>query len=134
LNRPQNPQELFNLRHASARNVIERVFGILKKRFPVLTNPAPYSITFQRDLVIALCAIHNFIRMNGGATDNIEKEALAEYEAARRQGELPSREVRPAFPEGKDAKRLRDTIAQAMWDDYVRILESRRQRRSGCVL
>ncbi|KAL0319841.1 UNVERIFIED_CONTAM: hypothetical protein Sradi_5245600 [Sesamum radiatum] len=27
---PQNPRELFNLKHSSARNVIERVFGLLK--------------------------------------------------------------------------------------------------------
>jgi hypothetical protein len=27
---PKNPQELFNLRHASACNIVERIFGILK--------------------------------------------------------------------------------------------------------
>ncbi|KAL0430554.1 UNVERIFIED_CONTAM: hypothetical protein Sradi_0681400, partial [Sesamum radiatum] len=27
---PQNKEELFNLRHSSARNVIERTFGLLK--------------------------------------------------------------------------------------------------------
>ena len=77
--RPQTPQELFNLRHAKARNVIERVFGVLKKRFPVLTSPAPYSIDFQRDIVIALCTVHNFIRLNGGASDAIDFEAEEEY-------------------------------------------------------
>jgi len=28
---PRNPKELFNLRHASARNVIEQIFGVLKR-------------------------------------------------------------------------------------------------------
>jgi hypothetical protein len=28
-----NAQELYNLRHASARNVVERIFGVLKERF-----------------------------------------------------------------------------------------------------
>ena len=32
-----NHEELFNLRHASARNVVERVFGVLKKRWGILT-------------------------------------------------------------------------------------------------
>jgi hypothetical protein len=30
---PVNAQELYNLRHASARNVVERIFGVLKERF-----------------------------------------------------------------------------------------------------
>ncbi len=36
--KPQNPKELFNLRHAQLRNVVERIFGVVKKRFPVLTR------------------------------------------------------------------------------------------------
>jgi len=35
--RPKNPKELFNLCHASLRNAIERIFGVVKKRrFPIL--------------------------------------------------------------------------------------------------
>jgi len=34
--RPKNPKELFNLRHASLRNAIERIFGVVKRRFPIL--------------------------------------------------------------------------------------------------
>lgn len=30
---PVNPKELYNLRHASAHNVVERIFGVLKQRF-----------------------------------------------------------------------------------------------------
>ena len=38
---PTTPQELFNLRHASARNIVERIFGILKNRFAILQhNPS----------------------------------------------------------------------------------------------
>lgn len=32
LQKPKNPKELFNLRHSSLRNVIERIFGVAKKR------------------------------------------------------------------------------------------------------
>ncbi|KAI4371057.1 hypothetical protein MLD38_019333 [Melastoma candidum] len=35
---PQTPKELFNHRHASLRNCIERAFGVLKKRFPINTH------------------------------------------------------------------------------------------------
>ena len=37
---PENAEELFNHRHSSLRNVIERTFGVtfgvLKKRFPII--------------------------------------------------------------------------------------------------
>nr|XP_009778301.1 PREDICTED: putative nuclease HARBI1 [Nicotiana sylvestris]XP_016437064.1 PREDICTED: putative nuclease HARBI1 [Nicotiana tabacum] len=35
---PQNEKELFNLRHASLRSVVERAFAILKRRFRVIDN------------------------------------------------------------------------------------------------
>ncbi|KAF7367159.1 Transposon en spm sub-class [Mycena sanguinolenta] len=44
---PQNPQELFNLRHAQARNVIERIFGVLKSRWGVLRAPLKYDMEIQ---------------------------------------------------------------------------------------
>ena len=35
---PENAKELFNLRHVSLRNAIERTFGVLKKRFPIIAS------------------------------------------------------------------------------------------------
>ena len=34
----ENAKELFNLQHASLRNTIERAFGVLKKRFPIIAS------------------------------------------------------------------------------------------------
>ncbi|KAH6815439.1 hypothetical protein C2S51_020259 [Perilla frutescens var. frutescens] len=41
---PRNASELFNLRHASLRNVIERIFGVFKSRFTIfkITHPFPF--------------------------------------------------------------------------------------------
>ena len=33
---PKNLEELFNYRHSSLRMTIERCFGVLKNRFPIL--------------------------------------------------------------------------------------------------
>ena len=33
---PKNAKELFNLRHSSLRNVIERIFGVLKRQWQIL--------------------------------------------------------------------------------------------------
>ncbi|PPE02619.1 hypothetical protein GOBAR_DD00318 [Gossypium barbadense] len=41
---PSTPQEFFNMKHASARNVIERCFGLLKMRWGILRSPSFYPI------------------------------------------------------------------------------------------
>lgn len=48
-NTPQNYKELFNLRHASARNVIERSFGVLKKRWSILRTPSFFDIKTHKN-------------------------------------------------------------------------------------
>ncbi|KAL0361525.1 UNVERIFIED_CONTAM: hypothetical protein Sradi_3837000 [Sesamum radiatum] len=60
---PQNARELFNLRHASARNVIERSFGLLKMKWGILRSPSYYSIDVQSRIVVACCLLHNYVRM-----------------------------------------------------------------------
>jgi len=37
--KPENSKELFNLRHASKRNVIERIFGVVKRKYQILRTP-----------------------------------------------------------------------------------------------
>jgi hypothetical protein len=44
------------------RNIIERIFGTLKKRFQILGSQMEYPIEDQIKLVYALTALHNFIR------------------------------------------------------------------------
>ncbi|XP_031386066.1 protein ALP1-like [Punica granatum] len=60
--RPRNDDELFNLRHASARNVIERCFGLLKIRWAILRSPSFYPVRVHNRIIIACCLLHNFIR------------------------------------------------------------------------
>ena len=60
--RPQNKEELFNLRHSSLRNVIERTYGVIKKRFTILSLMRPYSFEFQCAIVLSAFFVHNFIR------------------------------------------------------------------------
>lgn len=62
---PQNKEELFNLRHCKLRNVIERVFGVLKRRFKILTtkNPRPLCMKAQVRVVSVLTLLHNILIM-----------------------------------------------------------------------
>ncbi|CDO78092.1 hypothetical protein BN946_scf184729.g1 [Trametes cinnabarina] len=119
--RPMNAQELFNLRHASARNVVERIFGILKRRFKILTIPCEFSMAVQARILPALCAIHNFIRIHDG--DEINNFATDFYDPSpgERNGELGDGAASVA--ERERAARIRDQIAEEMWQDYQNVLE-----------
>ncbi|XP_042016260.1 uncharacterized protein LOC121764282 [Salvia splendens] len=70
---PQMPEELFNLRHSKARNVIERSFAVLKMRWGILCFASFYPIEVQTGLIIACFLLHNFIR-DQMAVDPVEEE------------------------------------------------------------
>ena len=55
-------EEIFNQCHARLRNVIERAFGVVKARFPILKRMTPYSFTTQTKIVMTCFSIHNFLR------------------------------------------------------------------------
>ncbi|XP_020106665.1 protein ALP1-like [Ananas comosus] len=59
---PQTLQELYNYKHSSARNVIERCFGLLKERWAILRGKSYYP-TKVACRIISVCALlHNHIR------------------------------------------------------------------------
>ncbi|KAH6782126.1 nuclease HARBI1-like protein [Perilla frutescens var. frutescens] len=59
---PRNASELFNLCHASLRNVIERIFGVFKSRFTIFKTAPPFSFQTQAELVLTWAGLHNFLR------------------------------------------------------------------------
>ena len=61
-NQPTSAREYYNMKHSSARNVIERCFGILKKRWAILRSPSFYPVKTQNRIVLASCILHNYIR------------------------------------------------------------------------
>jgi hypothetical protein len=58
---PENPRELFNLRHSSLRVTVGRAWGSLKNRFKIIYNKPFYPYKTQVKLVIACCILHNWI-------------------------------------------------------------------------
>ncbi|XP_058189581.1 uncharacterized protein LOC131307189 [Rhododendron vialii] len=49
------------MKHASARNVVERTFGILKARWAILRSHSYFPIRTQCRIITACCLLHNFI-------------------------------------------------------------------------
>lgn len=115
---PQTRQELFNLRHSSLRNVIERIFGVAKRRFRLMVAAPEYSPDTQAKVVLALCALHNFIRVHD--PDDLDDQDWQEEN--ERRPPMPSTadlggRVNQAERDRATAKR--EKIAGDMWDDYV---------------
>ncbi|XP_041995632.1 uncharacterized protein LOC121745734 [Salvia splendens] len=60
--KPQDPKEMFNMRHTKARNIIERAFAVLKMRWGILRSASFYPIQTQIRLIMSCFLLHNFIR------------------------------------------------------------------------
>ena len=107
-------EELFNLCHAFACNVIEHIFGILKHRFWILNLPPEYSMDIQARIPSALAAIHNFIHGHEVDDEVVWVGGDDLHEACLDDGED---EQYPGWNEEEPSQR-RDDIASTMWADY----------------
>lgn len=57
---PTTPQEtLFNMSHISTRNVVERSYGILKRRWPVLSMGMRVKLQTIQMIIVACAVLHN---------------------------------------------------------------------------
>jgi DDE superfamily endonuclease len=135
--RPQNARELYNLRHASLRNAIERIFGVLKKRFKVLNTPLEHPFEVQVRIVQVLCCLHNIIRLVGG-DDDFDRKWLQENSMNTANGFSKSCASDSEVSNGavtfknitsaqeKAAKKMRDEITEQMWTQYISTNKRRR--------
>src|ERR1700761_6621819 len=122
--RPQTREELFNLRHAQLRNVIERIFGVLKRRFAVLVSCPEMGYRQQALMVGAAAALHNFLRLHQPINHleddeeyDIEGHPFLAGDIRDSNEEGPVYAVNEAEKTRADARR--DRIAQAMWNAYI---------------
>ncbi|TFK64062.1 hypothetical protein BDN72DRAFT_775105, partial [Pluteus cervinus] len=106
--------------HSQARNVVERIFGVFKRRFGLLTAVAEYPEKAQAKFIPALAVLHNFLRIHDPSDlpainstipiyDNVDDNTTFTITARER----------------KRAAARRDIIAKAMWTDYQATLRAR---------
>ncbi|KAL0361906.1 UNVERIFIED_CONTAM: hypothetical protein Sradi_3875100 [Sesamum radiatum] len=111
-NSPQNHEEFFNMKHASARNIIKRTFGLLKARWAILRSPAFYSIKVQNRIIMACCLLHNYIRQEM-ADDPIEQlltdEGFGEEDSGEYLGTVDSNPIWNTW---------RDEMAESMFNEW----------------
>ncbi|KAL0548723.1 hypothetical protein IC582_013187 [Cucumis melo] len=71
-NAPTTAKEYFNMKHSSARNLIERAFGLLKGHWEILRAKLYYPLQVQCRIILACCLLHNLINKEMPNCDDIE--------------------------------------------------------------
>ncbi|XP_021820766.1 uncharacterized protein LOC110762438 [Prunus avium] len=114
---PRGPMELFNYRHSSLRNVIERCFGVLKARFPILKLMPNYPPRRQRPIPIAYCVLHNFIRKEARRDKMFEEFQVEDMIIDSENTTTPNIDMsaRNIAQMGD----IRDKIAADLWRDFI---------------
>ncbi|KAL0313339.1 UNVERIFIED_CONTAM: hypothetical protein Sradi_5733200 [Sesamum radiatum] len=111
---PQNKEELFNLRHSTARNVIERTFGLLKTRWGILRSPSYYTPRTHNRIIMACCLLYNFLLMEM-PDDPIVNETRVEVDNNLEEGTdfVSTVEATTAW------SRWRDELGSNMYNEWL---------------
>ncbi|KAK9687900.1 DDE superfamily endonuclease [Popillia japonica] len=76
---PTTPQEIaYNTLHKRERVIIERCFGQLKRRFPVLQHQIRLSIDKIPSVIVSAVVLHNVAKYLNDQLPNDEEEVTAE--------------------------------------------------------
>lgn len=121
---PENENELFNLRHASLRNVIERIFGIFKSRFTIFKSAPPFLFKTQAELVLACAALHNFLRKECRSDEFPIEPTYASSSSSTSPIPVDEEDnleqiYQTQEQQREDANTWRASIASAMWRDAI---------------
>ena len=112
-------KRIFNNRLSRARRIVENVFGILTCRFGVFKQAIPLEPEKVEKIVLASCALHNFLRTRKSTTEFFRPGMLEEEDCERgtvnfgswRQemgGDLPGLRQQCGNHSGNDAREIRE--------------------------
>ncbi|KAF0727134.1 hypothetical protein Ae201684P_019903 [Aphanomyces euteiches] len=112
--RPQNARELFNYLHSKARIIVERAFGMLKRKWQVFASPVEVNVNYAVTVIHAACALHNFcINLSPIYMEDFSTSDLAAF-----QNELSELHEDNVEDPGLSTDLWRDNIANDMWTAY----------------
>ncbi|KAL8547944.1 hypothetical protein ACS0TY_007300 [Phlomoides rotata] len=117
---PQNSQEYFNMKHTRARNVVERVFGLLKMRWGILRSPSWYPIKTTNQIIMACCYIHNYIRTEMDV-DPLENGLDASMCDGDIDDEDNNGDMVASLDTSAEWTAWRDNLVHSMWDDWINL-------------
>ncbi|XP_021724095.1 protein ALP1-like [Chenopodium quinoa] len=114
---PESAEEFYNMKHARARNVIERCFGLLKGRWSILRSPSFFPIRTHGRIVMACCLLHNLIR-KFMPTDDIKEDELSESDDESESDSDDEREFITSVATSDHWTNFRNTLAQDMFNNW----------------
>ena len=98
--------------------MIERIFGVIKRKYKILNTPPEYSIDTQSDLILGIAALHNFCRgLDGSKVDDYITELEGEIED-NEDTIIVDQGASIRDSESRAMELKRDQIAEKMWLDY----------------
>lgn len=131
----QGPRDIFNYKHSSLKNCIDRTFGVWKARFPILRRPNnSYPMKKQVKIPVACAILHNFIHIcsegdpllnqyyrDGVPVSEIDPNNIDEFDDDDYDDNVPEGpDVIGASVSHIEMSRFRDRLANEMWVDYQR--------------
>ena len=106
------------MRHSKLRNVVERIYGVVKARYPILRDmPHGYNFNTQCKIVLSSFLLHNFIRMNQNEEDLFDN--VDNQEENNNILNLIEDDQIPDIGNNQEAQLWRQSIADAMWADWL---------------
>ena len=126
--RPANSHEYFNLCHAQLHNVVERIIGVLKRRFWILVIPPEFNMDIQAKIPPALCCIHNIIRQHDPEElrDTESQLPTAEYPGGQTDQTVVFGTLAGGFITAIERDRMtakQDDIAGQLWEDHLSYIQ-----------
>ena len=116
-----NKEELYNLQHAQAHNVVEWIFGVLKKWWDILNQLPQYDMSIQAHISAGLAAIHNLIVDHDDTDIEHHLQDIDTHEDTQPLGDLGHGAI--PWVESERASTVCDSIATEMWESYQQLLQ-----------
>jgi hypothetical protein len=111
--KPENAQELFNLCYSLLRNVVECIFGVLKRQWQILAGKGcEYSIETQVDILQVLVGLYNFGQEHRETDIFADSSVDGSSTIGYKEDEVFQ------GPSNQWINKKRDNIAEKMWIDY----------------
>ncbi|KAH1129091.1 hypothetical protein J1N35_000469 [Gossypium stocksii] len=118
--RASGKKEIFNHTHSSLRSVIERTFGVWKKKGPILRDIPSYSFDKQVLILIATMVLHNYIRRHAWSNDEDFRQFESIPDMPISSGHFDRGESSSSNSESDlEIAMLRETIANSLMNQYL---------------